>query len=351
MSATNRVPNRVKALRLEQGLTQADLARRAGISRTAISAIEQQQLSPSVTTAMALASILGCRVESLFGDAQKSRLETMWAWQPPARECRFWEAEVAGRTIHYPVEAAGFWQGHDGVWDGRHATSHGRHAPQLTLVVATCDPAAPLLAQEFSRTSPYRLLVIPRASRKSLEFLRDGLVHVAGVHLASGKSRRGNAEIVKSMLGSGYRLIHVVTWEAGVAMRGGGRTPALKSIARDPRKWVGRQIGSGARACQDELLGAGRAPKNVVPDHAAVAAAVRDGLADYGICLRVTAENAGLQFVSVRKESYDFVIRESELGDQRIRALVRIVTSASYRQLISELPGYDAERLGETSGT
>lgn len=347
----SRIPNHVKALRLEQGLTQAELARKAGISRTAISAIEQQALSPSVTTAMALATILGCRVESLFGEDQRAGSESVWAWQPSGKECRFWEAEVGGRTIHFPVEAAGFWQGHDGVWDGRHARSHGRHAPQLTVVMATCDPAAPLLAQEFSRTSPYRLLVVPRASRKSLELLRDGLVHVAGVHLASAKSRKGNAEIVKSMLGPGFRLIHVVTWEAGVAMRSGGRAPALKSIARDPRRWVGRQLGSGARACQDELLGAARAPKNVVPDHAAVAAAVRDGLADYGICLRVTAENAGLQFVTVRKESYDFVMRESDLTDQRVRALVRIVTSASYRQLISELPGYDAERLGESSGT
>jgi DNA-binding XRE family transcriptional regulator len=44
-----------------------ELAGRAGISRAAVSAIEGDRLSPSVTTALALAAVLDCSVEELFG--------------------------------------------------------------------------------------------------------------------------------------------------------------------------------------------------------------------------------------------------------------------------------------------
>ncbi len=59
--------NHVRAFRLERGWSQAELAQRSGISRTAVSAIEIQRLTPSVSAALALAAALECRVEDLFG--------------------------------------------------------------------------------------------------------------------------------------------------------------------------------------------------------------------------------------------------------------------------------------------
>ena len=58
--------NRVKALRLGRGWSQAELAQRAGISRAAVSAIEIERLVPSVAAALALAEAFGCRVDALF---------------------------------------------------------------------------------------------------------------------------------------------------------------------------------------------------------------------------------------------------------------------------------------------
>ncbi len=58
----------VRAARVERGLSQADLAHRAGISRQALGAIEAATYLPSVSVALALARELGTTVEALFGE-------------------------------------------------------------------------------------------------------------------------------------------------------------------------------------------------------------------------------------------------------------------------------------------
>src|SRR5579863_857080 len=57
----------LRRVREARGLTQLDLARRAGISRQALGAIEAATYQPGVTVALALARELGATVESLFG--------------------------------------------------------------------------------------------------------------------------------------------------------------------------------------------------------------------------------------------------------------------------------------------
>src|SRR5262249_14326567 len=108
--------NRVKALRLERGWSQVELAERTGISRPAVSAIEIQRLVPSVAVAMALARVFECRVEDLFHDSEAGAVENAWAWQPPFEPCRFWHARVGERTMLYPVESAAVDLPHDGVY-------------------------------------------------------------------------------------------------------------------------------------------------------------------------------------------------------------------------------------------
>ncbi|HQX53841.1 MAG TPA: helix-turn-helix domain-containing protein, partial [Planctomycetaceae bacterium] len=58
MSNDNFSVNRVRERRVERSLTQAQLADRAGISRTAVTAIEGANLVPSVVTALSLAAAL-----------------------------------------------------------------------------------------------------------------------------------------------------------------------------------------------------------------------------------------------------------------------------------------------------
>jgi putative transcriptional regulator len=53
-------------LRATKGITQAELARKAGVSRRTINAIENIRNMPSVYTALAIAQVLEMPVEAIF---------------------------------------------------------------------------------------------------------------------------------------------------------------------------------------------------------------------------------------------------------------------------------------------
>ncbi|MEO0939711.1 MAG: helix-turn-helix transcriptional regulator [Pseudomonadota bacterium] len=63
--------NRLKVLRAERGMTQADLAEAAGVSRKTINTIENRVFVPSTVLALTLARVLGCAVEEIFSLADE----------------------------------------------------------------------------------------------------------------------------------------------------------------------------------------------------------------------------------------------------------------------------------------
>jgi molybdate-binding protein len=213
--------------------------------------------------------------------------------------------------------------------------------------MACCDPAVKLLAGELARTADVRLIALPRASRTALSLLGQGLVHVAGVHLVRADHPGGNASIVKDELGAGYSLLWVARWEEGIAFAPGLRLPSIRAAVRSKLRWIGREDGSGARQCLDELSLGRKASKRLASDHRGVAEAVRNGWADAGVCLRLVSEEAGLDFLGVREEAYEVCFPEESCNDLRIRALLDVVRSPSYRNALGQLPGYNSAETGE----
>lgn len=68
--------NKIRALRSEMGLSQEELARRCGVSRQTINAIENNKYDPTLTLAFHLAGVLGTTVDELFlGPGEKILLK------------------------------------------------------------------------------------------------------------------------------------------------------------------------------------------------------------------------------------------------------------------------------------
>lgn len=329
--------------------SQAELAERAGLPRTTLSAIESRRITPSVTTALALARALETTVESLFG----GDIEAGWAW-PPALEgsCRYWEARVDGRRYRYPVESRAFCpEPHDGVWPPASGAAQRSASPD-TLVLASCDPAGGALAAAYAQETKgaSRLLILERGGATALDLLRRGLVHVAGLHFSTREAPEKNATLASSAFNGEAGLLRVADWEEGLALPPGRRRPSPASMAaRRQAPWALREEGAAARECLDQLL-EGTPPSEgsrVVTGHAAVAEAVRAGWAGAGVCVRLSAAEAGLDFVPLRTESLDFCIPLARLTAPGIQALIRVIQSTTYRRQLNDLPGYDARHSGE----
>ncbi|QPP09150.1 helix-turn-helix transcriptional regulator [Streptomyces bathyalis] len=62
--------NRITELRAEHAWTQADLAKRIGVSRQTINAIETGKFDPSLPVAFRLARLFSLTIEDLFTDDQ-----------------------------------------------------------------------------------------------------------------------------------------------------------------------------------------------------------------------------------------------------------------------------------------
>ena len=172
-----------------------------------------------------------------------------------------------------------------------------------------------------------------------------GLIVFAGPLFAPDD---GNAAAVRDRPGPSYRLLRVARWDEGLCLAPSLGLSSVRSALDTPLRRVGREEGSGARQCLDELLGDRRKPpRRIATDHRGVAEAVRHGWADLGVCLRLPAEESGLDFLAVRRESYDLCFLSSMESDPRIGALIAAVRSPAYRRALAALPGYDPSEAGE----
>jgi molybdate-binding protein/DNA-binding XRE family transcriptional regulator len=340
--------NRVRDYRSASGMTQAELAQRAGISRTAVTAIEGNRLIPSVAAALSLASALGTTVEALFGQHETEAQAATWAWEPVRGTQHFWEAEVAGRHWLYPADSSPMFTPLPDASLGQLQRARTALANE-TLVIACCDPAAGYLASRYSQATSLRMLVVSRSSGESLELLRQGKVHIAGVHLSTNESPQDNAKLVRERLGDGFQLLRVASWQEGIAITPSAKIRSVRSALQAKLTWVGREPGSGARRCLDRLLANRNSPRRLAHHHRGVAEAVKCGWADAGVCVQLASTEAGLDFLPVQEEAYDICIPRTLIADPRVKALIQVIRSVTYRKLLTRLPGYDVAETGNLS--
>jgi putative molybdopterin biosynthesis protein len=89
----------------------------------------------------------------------------------------------------------------------------------------------------------------------------------------------------------------------------------------------------------DELLGGARPPGYPfdAKSHNAVAAAVAQGRADWGVAIKPVADLYSLKFRPLREERYDFVIPASRASRPAVVAFQRILASDEARHNLAAL--------------
>jgi len=199
----------------------------------------------------------------------------------------------------------------------------GRDRPVSDLVVIGSHCLGlDLIAAALSREG-LRVKVMAVGSQGGLAAARRGECDVAPIHLLDPESGEYNAPF----LGAGLRLLRGYTRVQGVATRA-DETRDLPALLADPKlRMVNRNRGSGTRILIDELLGT-RRPAGYAYEprsHFAVAAAVAQGRADWGVTIETVARRAGLRFQPLRPEHYDFAIPEDRWQRPGVKALVRML--------------------------
>jgi putative molybdopterin biosynthesis protein len=92
----------------------------------------------------------------------------------------------------------------------------------------------------------------------------------------------------------------------------------------------------------DRLLG-DRRPRGYgvqTKSHNAVAAAVQQRRADWGVAINTIAEQYGLGFIPLQQEQYDFVVPTARLARSEVRLFRDIVADPSVRKQLAQMGFY-----------
>ncbi|MCS5638156.1 MAG: molybdopterin biosynthesis protein [Myxococcota bacterium] len=184
----------------------------------------------------------------------------------------------------------------------------GREVPVADLVVigshcSGLDVLASVLAREGLGVK-----VLAVGSQAGLAAASRGECDLAPIHLLDPETGEYNA----GFLQKGMRLLDGYGRMQGVVTRPDEARDLDALLADESLRMVNRNRGAGTRILIDRLLGERRPPGyGYEPrSHYAVAAAVVQGRADWGVTIETVARRSDLRFRPLQAERYDFAIPE-----------------------------------------
>jgi len=180
-------------------------------------------------------------------------------------------------------------------------------------------------------------------SLAGLEAAKRGECDIAGMHLLDTKTGEYNRSFLTPALDliAGYGRLQGIVYRQGDA-RFEGRTAndAIAAASADATcVMVNRNQGSGTRALIDRLLGGIKPAGYAVQPrtHNAVAAAVVQQRADWGMTLDTIARSAGLGFTPVQHEQYDFVTPKARTEREPVKAFRARLANPDTREVLARL--------------
>ena len=214
--------------------------------------------------------------------------------------------------------------------------SKGLELADLVVIGSHCIGLDFLLSELQSRGVTTKLLTV--GSSAGLAAVRRGECDIAGIHLLDPKTGEYNRPFITPEL----ELIYGYGRSQGIAYRQGdgrfeNRTPAeiVATVVPDQGcVMVNRNQGSGTRILIDRLLqGATPSGYAVQPsNHTAVAAAITQHRADWGVTIASVAHASGLGFIPFQDEQYDFVIPRTRLARPAVQSFLSLLADPMIRE-------------------
>jgi putative molybdopterin biosynthesis protein len=215
------------------------------------------------------------------------------------------------------------------------------HAPDL-VIMGSHDVALDVVVGALAeRGFSARTLAV--GSLGGVAAASRGECDIAPVHLIDPASGEYNVHLAAP----GLRLVRGWQRMQGILFRPGdkrfeGRSAhdGLKgALADSAALMVNRNAGSGTRVLVDRLLAGARPPgyANQPKSHNAVAAAIAQTRADWGVAIEPVAKLYGLGFLPLSPEHYDFLLVESRMERPAVRAFLAALREPAMRARIAAL--------------
>lgn len=191
----------------------------------------------------------------------------------------------------------------------------------------------------------YLVKFIPVGSMGGIRAIKRGECDMAGTHLMDEKTGTYNAHLLNDDL----KLVKGYLRNQGIVYRKtdqrfsgiqGNFKGTLQQILQDPSvRMINRNRGSGTRVLLDGILGDNQPPGflSEAKSHNAVAAAIAQSRADWGMAIKSVADNLNLGFSAYQDEEYDFVILSESMSKPAISAFLNILKNPTTRQALAKM--------------
>lgn len=187
----------------------------------------------------------------------------------------------------------------------------------------------------------FAVKMVPVGSLGGINAVERGEADVAGVHLMDENGVYNVPFLPKNVdLQRGYRRRQGIVFNKGDSELVGCDGDELATVLRSgSRRMVNRNPGSGTRLLIDQLLDGNQPPGYLhqAKTHHAVAAAVAQGRADWGVTIDTVARNAGLEFRFLQDEQFDLAIPEARRNRPAVRALCALFDEPAVITQLREL--------------
>jgi putative molybdopterin biosynthesis protein len=211
------------------------------------------------------------------------------------------------------------------------------HAPDL-VIMGSHDVALDVVVGALAeRGFSARTLAV--GSLGGVAAASRGECDIAPVHLIDPESGQYNVHLATP----GLRLVRGWQRMQGILFRPGDKRfegyRAQEALADASALMVNRNAGAGTRVLIDKLLSGARPPgyANQPKSHNAVAAAIAQSRADWGVAIEPVAKLYGLGFLPLSPEHYDFLLVESRAGRPAVQAFLEALRDEKVRTRIRAL--------------
>ncbi|MGH6903481.1 MAG: molybdopterin biosynthesis protein [Geminicoccaceae bacterium] len=218
----------------------------------------------------------------------------------------------------------------------------GARPADLVVIGSHCLALEQLLGHLETEGVSVKALYV--GSTGGLAAAKRGECDLAGVHLLDPESGRYNSPFLTPALElvPGWQRMQGIVFRKGDARFESADSveSAIARVAADERcVMVNRNAGSGTRILIDRLLaGARPAGYHAQPkSHNAVAVAVAQGRADWGVAISTVAGLYDLAFLPLVMEHYDLVVPRARRDRAPVRRLIDLLTSEVGRELLRRL--------------
>jgi len=193
-------------------------------------------------------------------------------------------------------------------------------------------------------------------SHGGFEALRQGLCHVAGLHLFDPETGEFNWPYLKRHEAEfPVCLVNLFVRQIGFMVKRGNPVgiTSLGDLARPGITFINRNLGSGTRGQFDfHLKKAGIEPaaingySNEAFTHISLAATIAGGSADVGIGIKAAATAQGLDFIPLFCERFDLAIPRRMRNHYLVQSLLGVIGSTPFHKEVEALGGYDLSLCG-----